>query len=106
MKNKYIYLTILFFLILNSAELKALNKTPIETKSIELTSDSLRIRHLNSRLAEIQSMNKKELSFNEKTKLRKEVKTIHKELRTNAGRGIYISGGALIVICILLIILL
>ncbi|HEY1046951.1 MAG TPA: hypothetical protein VGF79_10970 [Bacteroidia bacterium] len=105
MNNKYINI-FLFLFILNSAEIKALNKTQIPMAKTEIPSDSLRISHLNSRLAEIQSLNKKELSFNEKTKLKQEVKAIHKELRSHAGRGIYISAGALVVICILLIILL
>ena len=106
MKNKYINIVILCFLTLTAVESKALDKPQITSAKIEQPSDSLRILQLNHRLAEIQSMNRKEMSFNEKTKLRKEVKSIQKEMRTHAGRGIYISAGALIVICILLIILL
>ena len=57
-----------------------------------------------NRLKEIDRMNKSHLSRSDKKELRKEVRTIHHELR-QIGGGIYISAGALILILILLVIL-
>ena len=57
------------------------------------------------RLDEINEMDKNSLNFSEKKELRKEVRSIKKELKENPG-GIYISAGAAILILILLIILL
>jgi hypothetical protein len=60
---------------------------------------------LNSRLNQINEMDKSNLGFAEKRQLRKEVRTINKSLEQNNG-GIYISVGAVIIILLLLIILL
>ena len=58
-----------------------------------------------NRLEEIKAMDKSELTTSEKKALRKEVKTIKKEMATMAG-GIYLSIGAAILIVLLLILLL
>lgn len=56
------------------------------------------------RLKEIKSMDKSDLSRTEKRELRKEVKSIKAEL-TAAGKGIYLSIGAIIIVILLLILL-
>jgi len=61
--------------------------------------------YLQNRLAEIQSMNKRELSQLERRTLRREVKEIKKELATVSG-GVYLTIGAIILIALLLILLL
>ncbi len=58
-----------------------------------------------NRLNEINAMDKAPLSGTEKRKLRKEVKTIKKEL-AQANGGVYLSVGAVIIIILLLILLL
>ncbi len=58
-----------------------------------------------SRLDEINAMDKAPLSKSEKRELRKEVRTIKKELTESSG-GIYLSVGAVIIIILLLILLL
>ncbi|MCL6462285.1 MAG: hypothetical protein I4O51_10490 [Flavobacterium micromati] len=58
-----------------------------------------------NRLDEIKSMDKSELSSVEKKELRKEVRTIKKELKTT-GNGVYLSVGAIIIVILLLILLL
>ncbi len=58
-----------------------------------------------NRLNEINTMDKAPLSGTEKRKLRKEVKTIKKEL-AQANGGVYLSVGAVIIIILLLILLL
>ena len=60
---------------------------------------------LESRLIEINAMDKSNLTRSEKKELKKEVNAIQKEMKT-LGNGIYISAGAAIIIIILLIILL
>lgn len=62
-------------------------------------------RVLLKRLDEIKAMDKSKLSFPEKKNLRKEVRAIRHDLRS-IGFGIYLSGGTLLLIIILLIIFL
>ena len=57
------------------------------------------------RLDEINELDKSVLIFSEKRELRKEVRSINKELKQRNG-GIYLSVGAVIVILLLLVILL
>lgn len=66
--------------------------------------ESARILTLESRLKEVNTMDKSELKAAEKKELRKEVKSIKHELRTISG-GVYLSAGAVILILLLLIIL-
>jgi len=57
------------------------------------------------RLEEIKSMNRTDMTRETKRALRKEVKSIKKEL-ANSGRGVYLSVGAIIIIVLLLILIL
>jgi hypothetical protein len=57
------------------------------------------------RLEEIKEMDKSNLKSSEKKSLRKEVRSINRELKTMNG-GVYLSVGAIIIIILLLIILL
>lgn len=57
------------------------------------------------RLEEINTIDKSNLSFSEKRQLRKEVRSIERQLRDGDG-GIYLSVGAIIIIILLLILLL
>jgi hypothetical protein len=63
------------------------------------------VKVLELRLAELNSMDKAKMTSTEKKNLRKEVKSINKSLR-EIGGGVYLSVGAIILICILLIVLL
>ncbi len=74
----------------------ALSETTTESALTSKNSASV------ARLYEIKAMDKSNLSSVERKDLRKEVRSIRKDL----GPGIYISAGALIIIIILLIILL
>lgn len=60
----------------------------------------------NIRLNEIESMDKSELSFQEKQDLRQETRAIKSDMHDGGYGGIYISVGALIIIIIILIIIL
>ena len=57
------------------------------------------------RLEEIKAMDRSDMTRTEKKALRKEVKSIKKELAT-AGGGVYLSVGAIIIIILLLILIL
>jgi hypothetical protein len=59
---------------------------------------------LKNRLEEIKAMDKTELSSTEKRALRKEVRSIKKELAAVSG-GVYLSIGAIILIVLLIILL-
>lgn len=63
------------------------------------------VRLMLNRLDEIKEMDKSALSRSEKKELRKEVKTIKKNLRVSGSGGIYLSVGAVVIILLLLIIL-
>ena len=67
--------------------------------------DSAKARTLELRLNEINEMDLENLKSSDKKELRKEVRSIKKELKTIGG-GVYISAGGLILVLILLIILL
>lgn len=67
--------------------------------------DAAKVITLESRLKEIDAMDKTELKAAEKKDLRKEVKSIKHELKA-VGGGVYVSAGAVLLILILVIILL
>lgn len=71
-----------------------------------LVNDSTRSAALVRRLEEIKAMNFASMSPREKKKIRKEVRSITKEVRELNGRGVYISVAGLIIIALLLILLL
>lgn len=68
--------------------------------------ESEEINALNARLMEIHDMDKSNLKSSEKRKLRKEVRSIKKELKAANNGGVYLSVGAIIIIILLLILLL
>lgn len=74
----------------------ATSTTPVENPQAQA---------LLSRLEEIKAIDKTELTSSEKKDLRKEVKSIKKELKT-MNQGVYLSVGAIIIIVLLLILLL
>ncbi|MBI3233945.1 MAG: hypothetical protein HYZ42_07865 [Bacteroidetes bacterium] len=76
---------------------------PIPTSAVPTVSaDSLMLME---RLYEINAMDKSNMSASKKKELRKEVKSIEKNMK-RLGGGVYISAGALLIILILLILFL
>jgi len=67
--------------------------------------ESAEVKNLELRLNEITSMDKTKMKATEKKALRKEVRSIEKRLN-DIGSGVYLSGAAIILIVILLIVLL
>ncbi|MDE3214066.1 MAG: hypothetical protein KGM98_12600 [Bacteroidota bacterium] len=69
------------------------------------TSTSIETNALLIRLHEIKDMDKSGMTSSEKKVLRKELRSMRREMRSS-GRGIYLSVGAVIIIVLLLILLL
>ncbi len=85
--------------------LKADTESASTSKSSTMDIESAETEELLLRIDVINEMDKSELIFSEKRELRKEVRSINKELKQRES-GIYLSVGAAIVILLLLIILL
>ena len=95
------------------ASLMLLTTIPIQAKAelknpITATAPakSPEVEVLLSRLNEINAMDKSTMSKPEKKQLRKEVRSIKRNLNELSGGGVYVSVGAIIIILLLLIILL
>jgi len=79
--------------------------TPLPGTTTPLKSDDPRVLKLVERLEEIKSMDRTTMSKSERKNLRKEVKSIKKEMKV-LGKGVYLSVGAIIIIILLLILIL
>lgn len=78
------------------------NTLPVNEPKTEEANYASKLIH---RLEEIKSMDRSNMTRTEKKALRKEVKSIKKELATSGG-GVYLSVGAIIIIVLLLILIL
>ncbi|MFZ6051759.1 hypothetical protein [Halocola ammonii] len=115
MKKTFVISLIASFLLLTSApaalasggETEPIDRVSRnEVKEMTKEESQARVEMLTERLNEIKSMDLDELSWNERRKLKKEVRIIEREMKLQQNdTGIYISGGALVVILILLILL-
>ena len=85
---------------MNANTLPVAGSTPLENPI-----ESARAQVLLSRLEQIKSMDKSDISQTEKKALRQETKSIKKELKQISG-GVYLSVGTIIIILLLLLILL
>ena len=85
--------------------LKAITATIPTTTATTPPIESAAANALIARLGEIKAMDKTNLKASEKKELRKETRSIKRELKRLSG-GVYFSVGAIIVILILLILLL
>lgn len=86
--------------------LSAQNSKTNKEQSMTAPLDSAKIRILTDRLQEIRSLDHRSLDKNSKLTLKNEVRQIQMQLSKASNRGVYISFGALIVVCLLLILLL
>jgi hypothetical protein len=92
-------------LTLLPVQLKAATSAPASSLTAPKSAESKEVRNLNLRLNEISSKDISTLKPSEKKSMRKEVRSINHKLR-EVGGGVYLSGGAIILIAILLIVLL
>jgi len=75
------------------------------TISLSQTAEPIEVVIMRTRLDEINSMDKSNLSATERKQLKKEVRSLRSHLRETNG-GVYLSVGAIIIIVLLLILLL
>jgi len=76
---------------------------PVSTH--EVAKENPRVQQLTERLEEIRNMNVSALSGDEKQTLRREVKSIKREMRAMKG-GVYLSVGAVIIVALILVLFL
>ncbi|HET7115260.1 MAG TPA: hypothetical protein VFI29_02135 [Hanamia sp.] len=76
------------------------SETPVTKTEVP---KEIRAKQIENRLVEIRKLSKTNLTSAEKKDLRKEVKSLRREARSN---GIYLSVGAIIIIILLLILIL
>lgn len=123
MKKSIYGLVAVFFLLIASTEFLAAEEKESVAEAGEANAEMvLEVKKKVDRLGEIKEMKFSELSSAEKKELRKEVRSIHKELKAyskaesearanseataqGSQTGIYISGSAIIIILLLLLIL-
>ena len=106
MKKVTPYIMIVFMLLsFVPTQLSAVTGTATTSVPLNKPVESAEAEVLLNRLEEINAMDKSELNAPEKKELRKEVRSIKKELR-EIGGGVYLSVGAVIIIILLLVLLL
>jgi hypothetical protein len=79
--------------------------TNIRAANVVHNTEAERVKTLESRLYEIKAMDKSKLKASDKKQLRKEVKSINRNIH-DIGGGYYISAGAIVVVLVLLLVLL
>ena len=97
--------TVLLFFTLIPTQLKASSDADTPSKPATEMVESANADILIARLAEIDAMDKSNMSSSEKKDLRKEVREIKTTLAAIGG-GVYLSVGALILVIVLLVLLL
>ena len=95
----------LMFLTFQPSQTFAATKPTTTTEVVTNTAEAAKAKTMILRLNEIKEMDKSKLTSSDKKSLRKEVRSINRELKTMNG-GVYLSVGAIIIIILLLIILL
>ena len=98
-------MTALMLLSFVPTQLSAIAETATTSVPLNKPVESAEAEALLNRLEEIDAIDKSDLNATEKKALRKEVRSIKKELR-EIGNGVYLSAGAIIIIVLLLILLL
>ena len=104
MKKQLIRLSFLAFMLMMIPNMTMASEKVPAPKTPEKTEMPAEVRVMLDRLNEIKDMDKSELTRSERKELRKEVRTIKREMRAT-GNGLYISTGAIIIILLLIIIL-
>ena len=110
MKKSILLFLVLLSVVLFSNPLMASGKKPmtdptVATNKVDKTDEiPAEIQLMLNRLEEIKAMDKSSLSSSEKKELRAELRDIKSTVKAK-GYGLYISGGALIVILLLILLL-
>jgi biopolymer transport protein ExbD len=104
-KTSFYVMIIVLSLTIMPSPLFASEKKHALPSSNSATELPAEVKVMINRLDEIKAMDMSKLSSVEKKELRKEVRTIKKELKS-IGKGVYLSIGAIIIIILLLILIL
>jgi hypothetical protein len=99
-------MTALLLLSIVPIQVKAVTETSTVPMTATKPDESAEVNALLARLNEIDAMDKSQLKAPEKKELRKEVRSIKREMKEMSSRGVYISVGGIIIIVLLLILLL
>lgn len=109
--RKFIFSGILMIFTLSSTiafagntALKSASENPAAVVKTENKLSTDDVARLTKRVEEIRSMDKSELTVTEKRELRKEVRGIKENVRKN-GEVIYISGGTLLLIILIIVLI-
>ena len=95
-------LTLTFIPVQSNAA--AANTTEVATAYSDPTTE--RINALTTRLNELKMINKENLTASDRKALKKELRSMQKEMKKAGSNGVYISVGAAIIILLLLILIL
>jgi hypothetical protein len=108
MMNKLIICSVFTLLLGAFLPQQASASTPKDSTALYSSkpTELIKTEVLMERLQEIKALDKSDMRFAEKQQLRKETRSIKKELQQISNGGIYLSTGAVILIVLLLIILL
>jgi aminopeptidase N len=104
-KTTVLFMAAIFMLATFPLQSRAADE--IESVAVETveSNEDAKAEAIMERLAEIEEMDKSEMSASEKKEVRKEVRSLKKDLK-ELGSGVYLSAGALILVIVLLILLL
>lgn len=109
MKRAIYFVIVMFFTLsttmvfANKSDSGSENETTVPVKTEKQLSDD-EVERITERVKEIRTMDKSDLTTEEKIELKKELKEMKRDVK-KAGQGIYIGGTGLIIIIILLILL-
>lgn len=103
MKKISLYLMVMLLSLGAFAKTPAVEKNP--TTPTTPTEMPAEVKIMLNRLEEIKAMDKSKLTSSDKKELRKEVRTIKKNLKAS-GNGVYLSIGAILIIILILILIL
>jgi len=104
--KKTIFITLMMILTLGATTASA-NTSDLKSKEPVATENKLSAEEVNrllNRVEEIRKMDKSTMTTSEKRELRKEIKDIKKNVRRH-GEVIYISGGAILLVVLILILI-
>ena len=104
MKKQFLRLSFVAFMLMMIPNMTLASEKSPAPKMPEKTEIPAKVQTMLDRLNEIKEMDKSELTRTERKELRKEVRTMKREIRSS-GNGLYISTGAIIIILLLIIIL-
>ena len=103
--KKFIYSLVLVFTMAISANTVSAADKNDKVKTEMTAEQKIQLKRITDRVEEIKSMDKSDLSKDEKKALRKELKELKREANAMGG-GVYLSVGAIIIIILLLILIL